>query len=95
MSETVSTATLTPSIDDRKSEAIRKAIIGDKVTIKEAAVALDRCDRTIYLAVERNPVPHAIIFGARYYELDDLARALVFERNTARRGRGRPRKSAA
>ena len=93
MSETHSTAVAVPPTDDRKSEAIRKAVIGNKVTIEEASKALDVCDRTIYYAVQRNSVPHVVIFGKRHYEPEDLARALVSERNT-KRGRGRPRKAA-
>jgi hypothetical protein len=91
MSETITS--LTP-IDNPKMAAIREAMIGSRVTIPETANAMGVTDRAIYYAVKRTPVPYIVVFGVRYYEPEDLARALVAPRNTETRGRGRPRKSA-
>jgi len=86
--------TAMPSADDAKAAAIRTALIGTKVTIPDTAKALDVSERAIYYALERTPVPYVVIFGTRYYEPTDLARAVVAERSAKARGRGRPRKAA-
>jgi hypothetical protein len=80
--------------DDPKIAAIRAAIIGNRVTIPDFATAMRVTDRAVYYAVKRTPVPYIIVFGVRYYEPEDLARAVVAPKNTESRGRGRPRKSA-
>ncbi|HVC62388.1 MAG TPA: hypothetical protein VND19_18750 [Acetobacteraceae bacterium] len=94
MKEPLSTTAL-PSVDDPETAAIRKAMIGDRVTLKATAKAMGVCERTLYYAVQRNPAPYIVVFGRRFYEPADLARAVVAERNAEKRGRGRPRKNAA
>jgi hypothetical protein len=84
-----STTTQMPD-DDPKLTAIRAAMIGNKVTIPDTAKAWGVTGRAVYYAVKRTPVPYVVVFGVRYYEPEDLARALVARRNTEPRGRGRP-----
>ena len=81
--------------DDPAVAKIQNAVIGNRITIKQTAKGLGKSERAIYSALERNPQPYIVVLAERYYEPQDMARALVSERNTEKRGRGRPRKHAA
>jgi hypothetical protein len=74
--------------------AIRAAMIGDRITITQAAAAFDVTERSIYSAIEQHKIPYVKVFGVRYMAPADLRHALVLGSNTAPRGRGRPRKAA-
>jgi hypothetical protein len=87
------TTTPMPEID-LDIAAIRGSLIGNRITIAQAATALGVSERAIYLALEKRPIPYVRCFNVRYMELEDLRRALVTDQNTAARGRGRPRKAA-
>ena len=83
------------STADPDAAAIRAALIGDRITITQAAAAFNVTDRSIYNAIEQHRIPYVKVFGVRYIMPADLRRALVLDSNTAPRGRGRPRKAAA
>ena len=89
MSEMLTTTT---EVD---TAAIRGAVIGNRITIAQAAAALGVTERSVYNAIEAHRVPYVKVFNTRYLALDDLRRALVHDHNVATRGRGRPRKVAA
>ena len=80
--------------DDPAVAALRAKLIGNKVTIAQAAAAFHVSERAIYLAIERDHIPYVKVFDVRYLEPDDLRRAVVKNQNLERRGRGRPRKAA-
>jgi excisionase family DNA binding protein len=74
--------------------AIRAALIGDRITLAQAAAAFGVTERSIYNAIEAHGIPFVKVFGVRYLALGDLRRALVPDPSRAPRGRGRPRKAA-
>jgi len=83
-----------PPAADTEIAAIRAKLIGNKVTIAQAAAAFNVSERSVYLAIEARSIPFVKVFGVRYLEPDDLRRALVLDQSSAPRGRGRPRKAA-
>ncbi len=95
MSDPISTTPIPPPDAPQPDlAAIRAALIGDKITIAQAAAALTVTDRSIYNAIEQHGIPFSKVFGVRYLAPGDLRRALALDANTAPRGRGRPRKAA-
>lgn len=88
-------AAVTAEQTDPAAEALRKAVIGDRVTIEQAAQAFGVTTRSIYNAIARHRIPFVRAFGTRFLAPDDLRRCLLAEGNAAPRGRGRPRKHAA
>jgi len=80
--------------DPAAAAALRTALIGDRVTIEQAAVALGVTQRSVYNAITRKRIPFVRIFSVRYLEPGALRTALLGEVNAAPRGRGRPRKVA-
>jgi len=86
-----------PSADptDPAVIALRASLIGDRVTIPQAAAALDVTTRCIYGAITRHHIPYVRIFGVRYISPAALRAALSPESADAPRRRGRPRKIAA
>jgi excisionase family DNA binding protein len=89
------TTTTPPPADDAVIAGLRAKLIGNKVTIAQAAAAFGVTERTVYLAIDRHRIPFVKVFDVRYLEPDDLRRALVHDQNSAPRGRGRPRNAAA
>jgi excisionase family DNA binding protein len=79
---------------DPAAAALRTALIGDRVTIEQAAVALGVTQRSVYNAITRKCIPFVRIFGVRYMAPADIRAALIGEVIAAARGRGRPRKVA-
>ncbi len=73
---------------------VRGAVIGDRVTIEQAADALGVTERSVYNAIDRYSIPYVVIFRRRYISPDALRAALVREVNRQPRRPGRPRKAA-
>jgi excisionase family DNA binding protein len=80
-------------LTDPITAELRTTLIGDRVTIEQAAAALRVTPRSVYNAIGRHHIPFVRIFGTRYLEPGALRAALLGEMN-ATRGRGRPRKAA-
>ena len=97
MSDPMNTTAIPPTTetDQAQAAAIRAALIGDRITIAQAAAAFRVTERCVYNAIETHRIPFVKVFGVRYMAPADLRRALVLDSNTAPRGRGRPRKAAA
>lgn len=72
--------------------ALRAKLIGNRVNIKQIAEASDVTERAAYGAIAKHNIPFVKLFGIRWFEPDDVRKALVADHNTAPRGRGRPRK---
>jgi hypothetical protein len=81
-----------PATDNPEAAAIRAALIGDRITIAQAAAAFGVTERSIYNAIDAHCIPFVKAFGVRYLQPTDLRRALVPAANRGPRGRGRPRK---
>jgi hypothetical protein len=73
---------------------LRSAIIGNRVTIEQAAEAFGVTPRAIYQKIDAHNIPYIKVFDIRYLDPNDLRTALIVDRNSAPRGRGRPRKVA-
>lgn len=73
---------------------LRAKLIGNRVTIEQAAAAFDVTTRAIYQAIARHKIPFVKIFDVRYLDPEDLRSAIVAQSNTAPRGRGRPKRAA-
>jgi len=80
---------------DPAAAALRAALIGDRVTIEQAAAALGVTPRAVYGAISRHDIPYVRVFGVRYLSPDALRAALVREVNRRPRRPGRPSKNAA
>jgi hypothetical protein len=87
-------AATTPGEPRGRAALLRSAIIGNRVTIDEAAEAFGVTPRAIYQQIAKHNIPFVKVFDIRYLDPNDLRAALIAERNTAPRGRGRPRKAA-
>jgi hypothetical protein len=90
MSELMSTTAVPAREHD--VAAIRTALIGDRISIAQAAAAFSVTERSIYNLIEAHHVPYVKVFGVRYMTPNDLRHALVGVENSAPRRRGRPRK---
>jgi excisionase family DNA binding protein len=80
--------------DPAAAAALRTALIGDRVTIEQAAVALGVTQRSVYNAITRKRIPFVRIFGVRYMAPADIRAALIGDVNRQPRRPGRPRKAA-
>jgi hypothetical protein len=80
---------------DPRALALRDELIGDRVTIEQAAAAFNVTERAIYGVIARHNIPYIKVFNSRYLAPADLRRALVKDIASPPRGRGRPSKSAA
>ena len=74
--------------------ALRANLIGDRVTIEQAAAALNVTERSVYNAITRHSIPFVRVFGVRYLKPDAIRAALLGEITKEPRPRGRPRKAA-
>jgi hypothetical protein len=92
----LATTTALPETDLSESDAaaLRAELIGDRVSVKQLAVALDVCERSINNRIDRDGIPFDKIFNTRYVKLADFRQALVRNTTDAPRRRGRPRKTA-
>jgi len=79
---------------DPAAAALRASLIGDRVTIKQAAAALNVTDRSVYNAITQHNIPFVLVFGVRYLSPAALRSALVRETTREPRRPGRPRKAA-
>lgn len=83
-----------PDKTSGRAASLRSAIIGSRVTIDEAAEAFGVTPRAVYQQIAKHSIPFIKVFDIRYLDPNDLRAALIADRNTAPRGRGRPRKAA-
>ena len=89
--------TAAPAVEppDPAAAALRTELIGNRVTIEQAAAALGVTQRSVYNAISRKRIPFVRIFGVRYMAPDDIRAALIGESNRQEPPkRGRPRKAA-
>jgi hypothetical protein len=75
--------------------ALRQSVIGDGVTIEQAAAAFGVTPRCVRYTIDRHNIPYRKVFGARYISTAALRAALAPEPAPGPRKRGRPRKAAA
>jgi hypothetical protein len=69
-------------------------LVGDRITIAQAAAAFEVTERAIYKAIEALRIPYVKAFGVRYMRPSDMRRALVGDADLARHGRrGRPQRA--
>ncbi len=90
MTDEITSATALP----QEVAAIRTTVLGDRISITQAAAAFGVTERAIYLAIARHNIPFVKVFNTRYMGLADLRRTLLAQANAAPRSRGRPRKVA-
>lgn len=74
-------------------QKIRSAVVGDRITVAEAAAAFEVTERTIYNAIAQHKIPFVTLMRTRYVKPEDMCKAF-FEQHTPPRGRGRPKKAA-
>jgi hypothetical protein len=84
--------TAVPAGPSPDADEIRSALIGDRISIAQAAAAFRVTERSIYNLIEAHHIPYVKVFAVRYMTPNDLRRALVGDENSAPRRRGRPRK---
>jgi hypothetical protein len=76
-----------------KITALRQATIGNRLNIPMLAATFRVHERTIYDATERHRIPYIRLFNQRWFDPEDVRRALITKRNTPHtERRGRPRK---
>jgi hypothetical protein len=81
----------TPGDDAAYIAAIRARLIGNKLTIKQLARALNKTERAIYQAIERYNIPYEKVLNERLLDPEVFMCAASQPANTPPRRRGRPK----
>jgi hypothetical protein len=77
--------------DDPDIAAIRARLIGNKVTIKQLARALNKTERAIYQAIHDYDIPFERVLSERLLDPAMFMRKVSQLANTPPRRRGRPK----
>jgi hypothetical protein len=81
----------TPGDDPAYIAAIRAKLIGNRVTIKQLALALHKTERAIYQAITDHDIPYDKVLNERLLDPEVFMRKVSQPANTPPRSRGRPK----